>query len=337
MINLLQLQNEIMQNSEHIIEILEALNFDNIKEHSKYISFPNRDGDNPSGCVIYKDTLKYINWTRNINGNIFTLVMQEKKCNFSKALQWVIKTTGVKPKKMRDISYPFHGFYRKLLCDKEIDEAEEYIYKEEELPSPNAISKKFLDDGIPLITQEKWGVRYSHEDDAILIPIHNYVGELVGCKARNNDPNCTIDKRWWAYLEYRKTRYIYGWYENYQTIQKKEMAIIVEAEKSVMVLDGWNCHLGLAVGGHNISKTQTRYIKSLMAKKIIVAFDQGLSEEEIAAEARKLIPKHHFVDTKIGYIFDKDGKYLKDGSKDAPVDLGVDIFRKLMKECVIWL
>ena len=36
-------------------------------------------------------------------------------------------------------------------------------------------------------------------------------------------------------------------------------------------------------------------------------------------------------------IFDKDGKYLKDGSKDAPVDLGIDIFRKLMKECVIWL
>lgn len=337
MINLLQLQNHLMQNEEYITTILEALNFENIKNHGKYISWRNHGGDNDSANTLYKDTLKYINWTRGNNGNIFTLVMQEQKCNFAAALRWVIKVTGVKAENVRPVHYPFGGFYRRLLYEQYTTDTDEYIYKDEDLPPAHSISKKFLDDGIPLITQEKWGVRYSHEDDAILIPIRNYVGDLVGCKARSNDPYCPMDKRWWAYLEYRKSQYLYGWFENYHEIQKKETVIIVEAEKSVMILDGWDCHLGLAIGGHMFSKTQTRYIKSLMCKKIIVAFDQGLPEEAVAAEAKKLIPKHKFVNTKVGYIFDKKGDYLDKEHKDAPVDLGVNIFKKLMKECVIWL
>lgn len=338
MVNILRLQQEIMREDGHIIEILEALNLEGIKEHDKYITFKNYRGDNASARVVYKDTLKYINWTRGDNGNIFTLVMQERKCGFGEALRWICGVTGIRPEKKNNVRYPFGGFYRKLLKDNDLDEDEDpYVYKESDLPPVGSLSKKFLDDGIPLITQEKWGVRYSHEDDAILIPIWGYMGELVGCKARSNSPHCPFDRRWWTYLSYRKSQYVYGWFENYRAIQKKETVIVVEAEKSVMVLDGWGCRLGLAIGGHGISKTQARYIKSLMPKKIVVAFDQGLDEEEVRAEAGKLAPRHRFMKTEVGYIFDKSGDVLRLDGKDAPVDLGIDKFKILMKEYVKWM
>lgn len=334
MINVLGIQNKIMQHPEYIIEILEALEVPNIKEHDKYISFQNDDGNNTTARVIYKNTLKYINWTRGNNGNIFTLVMQEKKCNFGKALKFVSKTLGIKVEK---ITLPFNGFYKKLLFDADFEDTEAYIYKESDLPPENSLSKKFLKDGIPLLTQEKWHVRYSHEDDAILIPIKDYVGNLVGCKARNNDPNCDMEHRWWAYLPYRKTQYIFGWYENYRYIQQKNKAIIVESEKSVMILDGWNCHLGLAIGGHTFSKQQIRYIKSLMLDEIIIAFDQGLSEDEVKRECEKLIPRHKMTKTKIGYIYDRKGVILDKERKDAPVDLGKQNFVILRNKYVYWV
>lgn len=338
MINVLKIQSEIMQHPEHIAQILEALEFTDIKDHGNYISFPNKTGDNASACTLYKDTLKYINWTRsNQNGNLLTLIMYERKCNFISAIKWTLRTIGLKAETIQEIEYPFHGFYRKYLRGSKEQDDDEYIYPDAALPPKGGLSKKFLNDGIPLITQEKWGVRFDHEDNAILIPVRNYVGELVGCKARNNDPKCRMEDRWWAYLKYPKSRYIYGWYENYDAIQKKNTVIVVEAEKSVMVLDGWGCQLGLAIGGHSFSKTQTRYIKSLMPEKIIVAFDQGLNEEEVIYETKKLIPRHNFANTKVGYIYDRNGDILDKNRKDAPVDLGKDAFVELMKNYVEWI
>ena len=337
MIDLLRLQNQLMQSEEYIEDILQALGFENVRKCNKYYAFANKDGDNQSANTLYLDTLKYFNWTRGYNGNIFTLVMHERGCTLGQAARWISKQTGIEIHKILNVRLPFGGFYKKLLNDVDYEDNEEYIYKETDLPPADALSRKFLNDGIPLITQEQWGVRYSHEDDAVLIPIHNYTGELVGCKARSNDAKCTIDRRWWAYFPYKKSQYLYGWYKNYQKIQEKETVIIVEAEKSVMVLDGWGCKLGLGIGGHSISRIQVRYIKSLMAKTVIVAFDQGLREDEIRLETEKLMPRHHFFNTKIGYIFDEKEEILNKDSKDAPVDLGISSFKKLMKRYVRWI
>lgn len=336
-VNALSLQNKLMGNFEYILQILEALHIEGIKEHDKYISFMNRDGDNGAARVIYVDTLKYMNFTRGHNGNIFTLVMDEKGLRFPQAVQWIAKITGIKNVDLPEIKLPFGGFYKHLYRRNRDTSVGAKTYDEASLPPPTSLSKRFVDDGIPLLTQEKWGVRYSHEDDAVLIPIYGYDGSLVGCKARNNDPNCPMDKRWWAYLSYSKTQFLYGWCENYKYIQQKQTVILVEAEKSVMILDGWDCHLGLAIGGHSFSRTQVRYIKSLMPKRIIVAFDQGLPEEEVIYETKKLKYKNSFIDCKVGYIFDEKGDVLSSDGKDAPVDVGKTKFLTLMKNYITWI
>ena len=40
-------------------------------------------------------------------------------------------------------------------------------------------------------------------------------------------------------------------------------------------------------------------------------------------------------DCKIGFIYDKNNKYMPKGSKVSPSDLGKNIFEKLISECLI--
>ena len=74
-----------------------------------------------------------------------------------------------------------------------------------------------------------------------------------------------------------------------------------------------------------------------MPKRIIVAFDQGLPEEEVIYETRKLLYKNRLIGTKVGYIFDEKGVILDKNKKDAPVDLGKQQFVELMKGYIKWV
>ena len=40
-------------------------------------------------------------------------------------------------------------------------------------------------------------------------------------------------------------------------------------------------------------------------------------------------------DCKVGFILDKENKFLPKGSKASPIDLKGEIFEKLKKECLI--
>ena len=104
-----------------------------------------------------------------------------------------------------------------------------------------------------------------------------------------------------------------------------------------MQCHSYDCHLALATLNHDISPSQAKIIKSLKTSKIILAFDESLEEEKIKQQAEKLIIDTHIFKNKVGYIYDKDHKYLKENSKDSPSDNGKDIFNKLLKECVVWI
>lgn len=336
MINYLEIQDYLIQNSEKIVKILETLGFSHIVDRGSYIQFPNKDGDNNTACSILKATLQYNNYTRGKTGNLFTLVQDEKCIGFKESLEFISKIIGYKGAKLNPIKYPFHHFYKDIIHQND-SELSLNIYPFSSLPPPNNLSKKWFDDGVALTIQEKFGIRYDHDSDRIIIPELNYMGELVGAKARSNNPNCKMSERWSMYIPWSKSQTIYGWYENYQNIQKKKTCFIFESEKAVLQAASFNLNLGLAIGGHNISKTQEKYIKSLMCDKIIVCFDEGIEEEEIIYESKKLISNNRLVKNKVGYIYDKDGDILKRDSKDSPADVGKDNFYNLIKNNVKYI
>ena len=339
MINLNTLTEKIIANPDYLEKILEALGFDNIRDRGKYFQFPNKDGDNQTAISIVKDTLVYNNYTRNDKGNLFTLVMKEKHLEFPDALKWIANTLGLSNVSMKNkIKKPFGGFYTTLIPTKDDTDMHVKTYPESVIGKDlHKYNTMFLSRGVDFDVQDRFSLGYNLETNSILIPVYNTVGELVGCKARRNDTKCEMNERWWAYIPFPKTQVVYGYHWNYKKIIEKDMCIILEAERSVMQCCNFNCNLALATLGHSISETQAKIIKSLKTKNIIVAYDEGLEEADVRKEAEKLIIDTKIFKNRVGYIYDRDHKYLKENSKDSPSDNGEEIFKKLMNECVVWI
>lgn len=307
-----------------IADVLEALGYEP-KDRGSYYQMKNLDGDNPTAIAVWKNSLNYNNYTRAKNGNIITLIMDVKGYSFPKALQWLAKELGVANAPIVKIKYPFGGFYRKLQAD-DADKVVFTKYSENDLPPNDSLSYRFFKEGIDYQTQEYFGVRYDHVSNAIIIPVHDWYGRLIGAKARINSD--TDGQRWYAYLPYPKTGILYGWNANYKNIIEKGICIVTESEKGVMQLYSMGVHVGLALGGHDISKVQVRYLKSLKCK-IILSLDEDITEEEVEKQAAKLDG------CDVWMIKDRVHKYLPFGSKASPTDFGMDVFKKLLKECLV--
>ena len=330
--NVIDLQNKIIARPEYIEELLDTMGFENIKDKGEYYSCQNIGGDNPNAIAIYKDNLHYENFSHGSRGSLLTLVMETKECSFPESIKYVAQRLGIKEEYIK-VVLPFGGFYKDIIKSDTDDYTDMKHYSEYDLPPADSLSYKFLQDGISLQVQNQMGIRYSHEDDAVLIPIYDTHHQLVGCKGRNNDPNIDASKRWFMYIPYKKSNIVYGLDVNFTNICHKHKAYIFEAEKSVMQCLSFDFHLGVAIGGHSLSKAQIKQLKTLNIKELVVAFDQDLDEEEVIYECRKLKIDNETYSNRVFYIYDKTGEYLPKGSKMSPSDRGKDIFIELLKNC----
>ena len=340
MIDAIGLKGYLCDKEDEIIKILDhiGIDIDTIKHHptQNYLSMCRKGGDNKNGLLIWLDNLNYKMMTRNRSGNIFTLVMDETGCSFPKALENIAKWTGYDND--IKITLPFEGFYKQAQRDAFGNYDLNFTYYSElDLPPANALSQKFFRDGVSFQTQELFGVRLDLCDNSIAIPIYDYSGKLVGCKNRSNDPNCPMDCRFYASLPYPKTNVVYGYPNNYHSIISKNTVIIFESEKSVMQMYSFGSPIAVAIGGHCLSNTQVHYIKSLGARNIILAYDEGIDEDEIRFEAEKLKVDNHIMNNNVYYLFDRDHYYLNLGSKDSPSDHGRYVFEQMCKNSIIKL
>ena len=326
-INFVELQDKIKSQPELIETILEKLDYINIKDKGSYYSAGNRDGDNPQALCIYKDTLKYTNYTRGHNGNIISLVMNTCNCEFVKAINLIAKWIGYSGTDYQ-IKYPFHSFYKQIVADQYGTIPALESYPIDALPPSNNYSLKWIREGVDLETQRIFGIRYDLETNGIIIPEFSVDNLLVGAKWRNADPNCEMNERWNMYLKFNQSYNLYGLNINYSTIINKGKIIVLEAEKSCCHLYGWGCGLGVSVNGHHISKVQQTLLKSLMCDEIIIGFDKDVKEEEVRYNAQQLKTANMIYKNKISYIYDKDGLL---GDKDSPTDKGSEVFKELLK------
>ena len=333
--------NEALSADEDVVrEILEELGFTQLTFDAckRTFRFAREEGRNPTSMVLNLDTLSFHCFSTNSKGNLYTLIMQRKDMNFPNALKWAADYAGLDKEEYDiDIQLPFGGFFQGLV--KEISEPEFSMktYDESELDEYKGFyNTMFLKDGISFESQEKFDIGYDALSNRITIPIYSLDNKLMGIMGRYNG-KCEKEERWLPIIPCSRSLTIYGFNENYQSIQEKGMAIIGESEKFVMQADSFGCHIALATSGCHISDTQAKHIKSMFLPKIILAYDEGLSEEDVIAEAEKLKMDNQIYKNQVGYIYDREHKYLPEGSKASPSDLGKEIFTKLIKECVVWL
>lgn len=333
MVDALAIQNRLQTNADLIANVLESLDY-MPTDRGDYFQFGNKDGDNPHACVLYKNTLVYKNYTRaNRDGNIFTLVMHDKRCNFYQALTYVAKKIGYEVFDQSDIKLPFGGYFTSIQGRNDREIKLPVLSNSIFDPYKEKYNKKFFEDGVDYLTQKEFNLGYDEESQSILIPIYSPSGQLCGIKARNNDPNCREDQRWWAFVRFPKTLVVYGYNINYSSIVESRTVVVVEAEKSVMQAYSFGFRNCVAILGHTFSKEQVRLIKALNPEQVIVAFDEGVAESDILYESLK------FQDgtTQVGYIYDKDNSILEKDSKNSPTDVGCTKFKRLLKNNIKWL
>lgn len=339
--NALKLTEHLSNNRDDIQKILESLDYQNItynSSHNEY-RFAREYGRNPSSVRLSVDTLSFICFSTNERGNLYSLVMNKKFLNFPQALEYIANFLGLEKSNFnKAVKVPFGGFYKKLI--REIQEPEMSMKTYDESILDEYLGKfntMFFNDGISYKTQEKFNVGYDIWTNRITVPEYTFDGKICGIMGRSIDSNCTKEERWLPIIPCSRSLTLYGYHTNYECIQRKNLCVIGESEKFPQQLDTMGSNVGLGSCGCHLSDTQTKYIKGLLVSKNILAYDEGLEEEYIREEAKKLKIDNAVFHNDVGYIWDSEHQVIPKGSKGSPSDYGKEGYLYLMKNCVKWI
>lgn len=297
------------------------------------------DGHTKGGVQVKINTLKSNCYSLNFFGDIITLLQEKLELSFTNTLKWICKTLGFENVDLvrTPIVKPFGGFYNDV--KREIyGEYDTKTYDEEVLDEYGKIvSTRFLRDGITADVQMKFKVGYDVSTDRLTVAWRNMQGEIIGIMGRLNQDECGDMAKWFPIIPFSKNNAVFGLYENYNNIINNDICVVGESEKTSMVLESFGYTMGVGLGGNVVSETKANMIKSTRVSAIVVAMDEGLPEEISIRNCELLKSDTAYYKNNVGYIYDRDNKYLPKGSKASPYDYGVEVYKKLMKECVIWI
>lgn len=334
--NIYALKQQIIDNEELIELILNDSGFTDINgefNQGNEYRCSWEEGGNPTSVRVNKSTLSSDCFSRGIKGDIITLVSEKLNLSFTKTIDRLSRLINFEDIN-EDITLPFDGFFNEILnlVDDNFDDLETF---DESILDDYLIlpSERFLKDGISYEVQQKYNVGYDVTTGRIIVPWRNLEGKIVGIMGRLNKEEIEeYENKYLPIISFPKSKTIFGFSENYRSIQEQGLVIIVEPEKGVMKLESMGVNVGLGLGGSSLSTFQANNIKSLFPKRIIVGLDEGLSEE-VSRNMAKQLKIDTFFENEVGYIYDAENKYLPKGSKMSPSDLPLEKFKKLIVEC----
>lgn len=334
--NIHALKQQIIDNEELIELILNDSGFTDINgefNQGNEYRCSWEEGGNPTSVRVNKSTLSSDCFSKGIKGDIITLVSEKLNLSFTKTIDRLSRLINFEDIN-KDITLPFDGFFNEILNldDDSFDDLETF---DESILDDYLIlpSERFLKEGISYEVQQKYKVGYDVASGRIIVPWRNLEGKLVGIMGRLNKEEIEeYENKWFPVIRFTKSKTIFGFSENYKAIQEASFAMIGESEKFPMALSSKGIHLGLGLGGNNLSQFQANNIKSLFPKRILVCMDEGL-DEDISIEIARKLKIDTFFENEVGYIYDAENKYLPKGSKMSPSDLSLEEMRKLIVEC----
>ena len=201
----------------------------------------------------------------------------------------------------------------------------------------------WLKDGITKEAMDKFQIKFSLGQNKIIIPHFDINGRLIGIRGRALEKKEIEEFGKYRPIQIGKTLYsyplqfnLYGIYEHKKGIQKRRSAIIAEAEKSVMLDDGYYHELSNCVAccGSTFNKYHISLLTDILgANEIIVALDKEYEDwrSDKAKKYREKIErmcKKYTNQASFSYIWDYDNVL---NEKDSPFDKGKDVFEHLYK------
>ena len=336
-----ELKSYIIENNK-TEDVLLALGCHKLRKHNGEIRCALPNHSNPTSVCVKLETLSVIVYSDDLEskGDIYTFIMDLKKIKFVDAVKYIHNIFGLEYSKVNkpkssdktDVLSVFtkaravaNAHFQKTQDLELLDEiSNEYIF----LPHIN-----WIREGILPFACDRFNIGYDIKTKRILIPHRLWCGEendYVGIIGRTtiSNPELFDVPKYFPLKPYPKSLNVYGLQENYRTIQEKGYVIVVESEKGVLKryskLDG-TC---VAICGHNMSLEQTKILISLNVD-IIIAMDKGIDVNTIRG-----ICESFYGIRNVYYLYDKDGKYLKE--KESPSDLSDAKFYDMLREKILY-
>lgn len=285
---------------------------------------PRHQDDTPSLMITPSKNLFYCHSCR-VGGNIINWLMTFEHLDWNAAIDKASKLAGIDIKNLKTcdaVSY-FKSIKKsqqeaiKFVDDRQILPYSYYDQFSKEIP------EEWVEEGISAEVMSRYDIRIDHNSNRIVYPVWDNCGNLIGCKGRTRFKNYKElnIKKYLNYTKIQSTDYFMGMRENKDNIIKSSQVIIFEGLKSVMKVESWGYTNCLAAETSHINNAQSAILVSLGVKECVVAFDKGVSLQEIKSTTKLL---RRF--TNVSVIYDKWG-LLED--KDSPCDKGVKVFKEL--------
>lgn len=336
-----------MLNDRDIFDLLEELGGQPIERGNTIDALTICHGGHKHKLTYYKESKSFQCWTNCGHMSIFDMVAKVIDGEFIDALRFIVKKYN-----LHDNDYQI-GF----TFEKVEDPGKKLLEKMKGVEMPtfmklnSDILKDFypfyhqlwINDGISIESMKKYKIKYSIENNQIIIPHFDKNGNLIGVRARNlNKKEINEGKKYMPIfhggkvLKHMTGANLYGLYENRENIEKDKKLILFESEKSVLQLNSMlpEHSIGVCVSGSSLTQYQLELIKELNIDEVIIGVDKEFSEvgtekEKMYAEKilrvfkRKLAPY-----VRVSVLWDLENDIEE---KDSPTDKGKEIFLKLFK------
>lgn len=177
------------------------------------------------------------------------------------------------------------------------------------------------EEGISRASLSKFQVYYDSFSNRLVYPIRNIIGQIVNIGGRTLDPDFKAKKlRKYTYFSgWGEMDVIYGLFENMESILEKREVILFEGCKSVLVADSWGIHNTGALLTSHLNPNQMKILARL-GVRVVFALDKDVR----VRDDHNINKLKRYVS--VEYFWDRED--LLD-EKDAPVDKGLEVFKKL--------
>ena len=325
-----QIKEKLLEQPESIEHILDTFGFDKIRRNHREIRCAFEPGMNPTAVVIRlqdNDNLFVKDYERNLSLDFINYLIKSKDIPFKDVMN------AIKQELHLDSIYNykksvglFGGLYDGL--SRNNGEISVTTYPEEILKeygnTPNLL---WLEDGISLSTQRKWGVGYCVTSQRITFPIRTSTGEIMAIKGRANFELSEFEPKYLYIVNGPMSQTLFGYSENYSSLYENEI-LIVESEKSVLKLDSWGYNNVVALGSNSLSTTQAKLLMSLNPKCVTFLLDKSLPLENTKRNAELLKTFCTMRQLPIKYWSWEDNLTLDD--KSAPCDSDKEEFEYII-------
>lgn len=213
--------------------------------------------------------------------------------------------------------YKKEPFHHDILNNKEYTK-----YKREPI-------KEWINEGIKQEVMDLFGVRADVFKNRIVYPVYDINGNLINIKGRTRYKNFKTLKipKYINYFPVGVMDYFQGLNITLPYIQKSNEIIIFESIKSVMKVYDWGYKNCVSAEKHTLTEEQVTLLVKLRVN-VVFAYD---SDVDYASDCvKKSIDKLKRI-TNVYIIQDKKGLLGGKESKNAPADLGENIWTELYK------